>query len=96
MRIAIASTSADVEGEISMQAARAPYFLIFEDGELKEVINNPFARGGGGAGWSVAKLLADKGIDKFIAGNIGKNMKEALEEREIVFEMKKGKVKEAL
>ena len=93
MKIAVASDSKDIEGNISMQAARAPYFLIFEDGEIIEVISNPFSRGGGGAGWSVAKLLADKGVEKFIAGNIGENMKEALGERGIEFESGSGKVK---
>ncbi len=39
-------------------------------------------------------MLADKGIDVIIAGSFGPNMKEALKDRNLKFEEKKGNAKE--
>ncbi len=91
MKIAIATTEDKEDAEISERGGRAPYYLIFnETGEVTESIKNPFAVGGGGAGYSVAKMLADKDVDVCVAGVIGGNMNEALSDREIKFVEKKG------
>ena len=96
MKIAIATANKDENSEISERAGRAPYYLIFnEKGELKETISNPFAIGGGGAGFAVAKMLADKGVDIFAAGAVGGNMAGALEERGIKYCEKTGTAKQA-
>jgi len=96
MKIAIATTNKDENSEISGQGGRAPYCLIFnEKGELKETISNPFAVGGGGAGFAVAKMLADKSVDIFAAGAVGGNMVGALEERGIKYYEKTGTAKQA-
>lgn len=81
MRVAIASDGEGIESGISELGGRAPFYLIFEDGILSETIRNPFAKGSGGAGYSVAYLMADKKIELVIAGKIGGNMASALEER---------------
>ncbi len=95
MKIAIATIDKNENSEISGLGARAPYYLIFnEQGELTETLSNPFAVGGGGAGFSVAKMLADKGVNVFVAGAIGDNMIGALEEREIKYYEKTGVAKE--
>ncbi len=84
MKIAVAALKKQETSPISEQAGRAPFFLIFdENGKLEEKLKNPFSVGGGGAGFAVAKLLADKGIDTFVAGKIGDKMTGALEERSI-------------
>ncbi|RLG12246.1 hypothetical protein DRN73_03210 [Candidatus Pacearchaeota archaeon] len=93
-RIAIASEEKNKDSEISFRGGRAPYYLIFENNELKEIIKNPFAVGGGGAGFSVAYMLADKKIDLVIAGRIGSNMEAALKQKNIKFKEISGKVKE--
>ncbi len=85
MRIAIAADDPDENASISLRAGRAPYYLIFEDGQLAESIKNPFAVGGGGAGWSVAYMLAQKNIDLVIAGKIGGNFMTALTEKNIPY-----------
>ncbi len=95
-RIAVASEGKTPESEVSLKGGRAPYYLIFEDKKLIEVIKNPFAVGGGGAGWSVAYMLADKKVDLVIAGRIGGNMQTALEQKGIEFKEASGKVKECL
>jgi predicted Fe-Mo cluster-binding NifX family protein len=96
MKKAIACVNNSVDSEISEKAARASFILIFENNELIESIKNPFAVGGGGAGFSVAKLLADKGVNEFIAGKAGPNLESALKDKGIKFTEKKGKVNELI
>lgn len=93
MKTAIASTSANTDGEISDRGGRAPYYLIFnQDNELVESIKNPFATGGGGAGYGVAKMLNDKGVKKVVVGKIGGKMEVALEEGGIEFIQEEGPI----
>ena len=96
MKTAIASEGRELSSDISIRGGRAPYYLIVEEGKILEIIKNPFALGSGGAGWSVAHLLAEKGVSHFIAGKVGGNMTAALKEKGISFEERSGKVKEAL
>lgn len=97
MLIAIATIKNKMASQVSPQAGRAPFYLIFNDqGKLLETIKNPFAVGGGGAGFGVAKMLADKNVDLVIAGKFGPNMASALEERGVKFKEKQGTVEEVL
>ena len=91
MKIAIASEGKDENAEISQRGGRAPYYLIFEEKKLIETIKNPFAAGAGGAGFSVAYMLADKKVELVIAGKIGGNMETALKEKGIKFREESGK-----
>lgn len=82
MIIAVATQSKQTDSEVFTQGGRAPYFLLFaDDGSLIEAIKNPFAVGGGGAGFGVAKMLADRNVDIVVAGKMGENMIGALEAR---------------
>jgi len=92
MKIAIASEGKDKDSEISLRGGRAPYYLIFEKKKLIEVIKNPFAVGGGGAGWSVAYMLAEKKVNLVIAGRAGSNMEFALKQKNIKFKEASGKI----
>ena len=94
MKIVIASDGKDENSEISSRGARAPFYLIFEKGKLVETIKNPFAIGGGGAGWSVAHMLADKKVNLVIAGRVGPNMEMALKEKGLKSKEASGKVKD--
>ena len=97
MRIAVAAVGKEEGSEISNQGARAPYYLIFdENGKLLETLSNPFSIGGGGAGFAVAKMLADKNIDVIIAGNFGPNMIGALDEKNIKHIAMTGSAREAV
>ncbi len=96
MKIAIASDGNSENSEISQRGGRAPYYLVFVDGKITEKIRNPFAMGGGGAGFSVAYMLANKQVQLVIAGELGDNMKDALQEKGIRYEEKNGKVKDML
>ncbi len=84
MKIAIATKNKTINSEIAENAGRSPYYLIFENGELLEVIKNPFLHGGG-AGFSVAYMFAEKQVDLFIAGKIGEKMQSALNQKGVEF-----------
>ena len=94
MKIAIASENKTKESEISEKGARAPYYLIFENKKLIKTLKNPFAVGGGGAGWSVAYMLADEKVDLVIAGRVGPNMETALKEKGLKSKEASGKISE--
>jgi len=97
MKIAIASEGKDINSEISSRGGRAPYYLIFKNKKLIETIKNPFATGSGGAGFSVAYMLADKKVELVIAGKVGGNMVSALKEKGIKFkEVQDKKVSEVI
>jgi predicted Fe-Mo cluster-binding NifX family protein len=81
MKIAIASTGKTEDSDVSEVSGRAPYYLVFEDGRLVKTIKNPFAVGGGGAGFGVAKMLADEHVELVVAGKFGGNMEGALKEK---------------
>ncbi len=97
MKIAISSVGKDENSKVSMAGGRAPYYLIFEDRKLVKVMSNPFRVGGGGAGFSVAEMLADEGVDMVVSGKFGGNMKGALEAKGIKYkEMPDVNVKEVV
>lgn len=85
MKIAIASDRKDLNSKVSEKGGRASYYLIFEGKQLIESIKNPFLSGGG-AGWSIAYMLDEKGVKKIISGKIGDKMKAALEEKGLEFQ----------
>ncbi len=96
MKTAVACETKDENSAISEKAGRAPFYLIFLDGKLEEVLENPFAIGSGGAAYGVAKMLSDKGVKKVIAGNTGGNFQYAMQEKGIAVEIKNGRCTEAL
>lgn len=97
MRIAVAATGKDETSEVSPRSGRSKFYLIFnEKGDLLEVISNPFSRGGGGAGFGVAKMLADQGVAIVIGGAFGGNMEEILKARGLMYHEMTGSVKDAV
>ena len=91
MKIAVASEGKSQDSNVSLKAGRAPFYLIFEDKKLVETIKNPFATGGGGAGLSVAHMLAEKQVKLVIASKLGPNMESALKEKGINIQEEIGK-----
>jgi len=96
MKKAIASLGKDKNSEISQVAGRAPYYLIFEGKKLVKTISNPFRQGGGGAGFGVAKMLANENVGEAVAGKFGGNMVSAMNENKIKTKTAKGKVSDIL
>ncbi len=96
MKIAIASTGKKENSEISSVAGRAPYFLFYEDKKLAKTIKNPFATGGGGAGFGVAKIMENEKADLIVAGHFGGKIIGALKEKNISKKELSGNIKEVL
>ena len=97
MKIAVSSVGKTEDSKVSEVGARAPYYLVFEDKKLVKIIKNPFRIGGGGAGFAVAQMLADEGVDLIVSGRFGPNMKGSLDEKNIkTQEVKDKTVKEII
>ncbi len=97
MKVAISSLGKDENSKVSDVSGRAPYYLIFENRKLVKAIPNPFRIGGGGAGFGVAQMLAQEGVELVVSGGFGKNMKSALESKGIKYKELSGmSVREAL
>ncbi len=78
-KIAVASSAKTEKASVSNRAAKCPYYLIIDsNGELVEVVDNPYADAGGGAGPSAANFLARTGVTMVIAGDFGPKMTNAL------------------
>lgn len=96
MKIAVASDTS-VPSSVAGQAGRARYYLVYDGGEtLLETLTNPFSVGGGGAGFGVAKMLADKDVEVVIAGTFGDKMERALQGRGMTHVTFTGTVADAL
>ena len=91
MKIAIASNGKDTTSMVSEVAGRAPFYLIFEDKELVKTIKNPFAVGGGGAGFGVVKMLEKENVNVLIVGKIGGNLQSALDSANMKFKPENNK-----
>jgi len=97
MKIAVASETEDTNGQVSDRAGRATYYLVFDENKkLTDTIKNPFSVGGGGAGFSVAKMLADMDINIVIATKFGGNMSGALDDRSVKHKEFEGSIQDAL
>ena len=84
MTIAIAATAPELDGQIAMHGARAPFYLLFDErGNMLEVLANPVVQAKGGAAPQAALFLADKGVTLLAAGDFGNRFISELEERGI-------------
>jgi len=53
---------------------RCRYFIIWDtDNEQFEAVENPAISAGGGAGIQAAQLIANKGVETVLTGNVGPN-----------------------
>ncbi len=97
IKVAIASEKDNIESVVCPTAGRAPYYLFFENNNLVKTIKNPFAKGSGGAGFSVAHMLSEEKANLVIAGKFGANMISALKEKGIDYiEIQNKSIKQVL
>ncbi len=96
--IAVAAVEDCIDSEISRNAGRAPYYLIFdENGDLLKSITNPaHGRGRGGSSAIVVDFLLEESCKTVIAGNFGDKMRDQLKANEIEYHQLEGTVKEVL
>ncbi|MGN1140858.1 MAG: NifB/NifX family molybdenum-iron cluster-binding protein [Oliverpabstia sp.] len=63
--------------DVSIVLARAPYFLLRENGK-DTIVENPAARAHGGAGIQAAQFLVDSGVNILITVRCGQNAADVL------------------
>jgi predicted Fe-Mo cluster-binding NifX family protein len=94
---AVAAEGESSDAQVSVQAARCPWFLLFDvQGNLVEAVANPHQRASGGAGPQAADFLAGKGIQTVIAGEFGPKMTGALKRNGISYRTATGTVADAV
>jgi predicted Fe-Mo cluster-binding NifX family protein len=97
MIIAIAAMAPEVDTQIAIHSARAPYFLLFDErGNMLEVLANPFTQVDRGAAPQAALFLADKGVTLLAAGEFGQRFVSELEQRGIKYVQKSGLISDAI
>ena len=95
--IAVASLDRTEKSQVSNRAARAPYYLLFdESGKLLEVIVNPFYDSARSAGPKVANLLVGKNVTIVVAEDFGSKMIAVLNKEGINYYKASGIVKKAV
>ena len=94
MKIAIASEKEELNSKVCPTAGRSPFYLVFENKKLIKTIKNPFAVGGGGAGFGVIQMLANEDVNMIISGKFGTNMITALEQKNMEYKSVENKTVE--
>ena len=71
MTIAIAATAPELNGQIAMHGARAPFYLLFdEQGNMLEVLANPVVQAEGGAAPGPRYFLQTKVLRCWLQGTL--------------------------
>jgi predicted Fe-Mo cluster-binding NifX family protein len=100
MKLAISSTGNSMESEVDVRFGRCPYFVFVElkDKEIKghEIIENISANQTGGAGITAAELVAEKGVQAVLTGNVGPRAFSVFSQFNIAVYQVSGKVSDAV
>lgn len=79
MKICVSSVSNSLDALLDPRFGRCAYFLIVDSEDMHfEAIPNIAAGATGGAGIQAAQMVADKGAQVVITGNVGPNAFQAL------------------
>ena len=74
MKICITSSGPSLEAEMDPRFGRCQYFIFADPQSLElEVIENPNLAASGGAGIQSAQLVANRGVEAVITGQVGPN-----------------------
>jgi predicted Fe-Mo cluster-binding NifX family protein len=74
MKICITSTGPGLDAEMDPRFGRCQYFIFADPQSLElEVIENPNLEASGGAGIQSAQLVANRGVEAVITGQVGPN-----------------------
>ena len=80
MKLCVSSTGKDMGSRVDTAFGRAPVFLIIDTDTMDvEVVENPAATAGHGAGIAAAQTVSDKGVDAVLSGYVGPNAFNALQ-----------------
>jgi predicted Fe-Mo cluster-binding NifX family protein len=74
MKLCITSSGVSLDDSMDPRFGRCRYFIIWDaDNEQFEAVENPAVSAGGGAGIQAAQLIANKGVETVLTGNVGPN-----------------------
>lgn len=74
MKLCITASGQSLDDRMDPRFGRCDYFIITDtDGAQFEVVQNPAVSTGGGAGIQAAQLVANKGVETVLTGNVGPN-----------------------
>ena len=79
MKIAVSATSGNLDAQIDPRFGRCPYFVIVDPETMKfESVQNVSQSAPSGAGIQAAQIVANKGAEVVLTGNVGPNAFQAL------------------
>jgi predicted Fe-Mo cluster-binding NifX family protein len=79
MKIAVSSSSPDLESPVDPRFGRCPYYLIIDPETMEfEAVENPHIGASSGAGIQAAQLVAQKNVEAILTGSCGPNAFQAL------------------
>jgi predicted Fe-Mo cluster-binding NifX family protein len=79
MKIAISATGKDLHCQVDPRFGRCQYFILIDPESMEfEALENAGSMASGGAGVQAAQLVAQKGANALITGNLGPNAASAL------------------
>ena len=74
MKIAVSAMGTDLDAQVDPRFGRCQYFIIVDSDTLEfEAIENPNMGAMGGAGIQSGQLMADRGVQVVLTGNVGPN-----------------------
>ncbi len=80
MKVCVTSQGDNLDSQVDPRFGRCPYFLIIDTDSMDfEAIENSSVRVGGGAGIVSGQLIASKGAEMVITGNVGPNAFQTLQ-----------------
>jgi len=98
MKICITSAGPTLDSDMDPRFGRCQYFLFIDsDTQAFEAVENPNLSASGGAGIQSAQLVANKGVEALITGQVGPNAFTTLQAAGIkILTGASGKVREVL
>jgi len=98
MKVGITAKGSSLDSEVDPRFGRCGYFIIVDSDSLEfEVIENFSMEAASGAGVQSGQLVATKGVEAILTGNIGPNAFQVLQAAGIkVITGVSGKVREAI
>ena len=74
MKVCVTSSGQSLEDTIDPRFGRCQYFIMVDAESMQfEAIQNPAISAGGGAGIQAGQLVANKGVEVVLTGNVGPN-----------------------
>ncbi len=86
MKVCVTSQGVDLDAAVDSKFGRAQYFVVVDTESFDfELIDNANINGTGGVGVQSGKLMADRGVECVLTGNIGPNASDTLNAAGIKF-----------